>query len=131
MKFGKKYSKKIILLRYEDFCLDPYGTLDRLVDFLNYKPIPKLINNHVEFHMGRTRSGEQIEIPKSDHNDPMGTVRNSAFKPFEWGTNISKPLLQKVEEHCEKTMRKLGYAKWNLDKHQTLDKSASEVWPFS
>ena len=63
MKFGKKYSKKIILLRYEDFCLDPYGTLDRLVDFLNYKPIPKLIDNHVEFHTGRTRSGEQIEIP--------------------------------------------------------------------
>ena len=130
-KLGNKYSKNIILLRYEDFCLDPYGTVDKLINFLNYEPIPELIEQFLQAYTGKTRSGEQLEISKADHDDPMKFVKNSALKPFDWRGKINSSLLQNVEENCEKPMKELGYAKWNSDNEEILIKSAIEVWPFS
>ena len=46
------------------------------------------INQFVEYHTGKTRSGEQMEVPQDAHDDPMGFVKNSALKPFEWKSNI-------------------------------------------
>ena len=131
MKFGKKYPKNILLLRYEDFCFDPYDTVDRLIKFLKLKPVPELIDQYIESHTGKTRSGEQKEVPQDAHDDPMGFVKNSALKPFEWKSNINNSTLHEVEEYCAKPMKDLGYAEWNPEKIQILIKSAIEVWPFS
>ena len=117
-------------MRYEDLCLDPYETVDKLIKFLDYKPIPKLINQFVEYHTGKTRSGEEKKISQAFHDDPMGTVKNSALKPFEWRTKMNSSFIQAVEEHCEKTIIELGYSKWNPYNDKTLIKSAIEVWPF-
>ena len=85
----------------------------------------------MQFYTGKSRSGEDIKIAKAIHDDPMGTIKNSAQKTFEWRKNISSSLIQTVEEHCEKPMKELGYAKWIPNNDVTLIKSAFEVWPFS
>ena len=131
MEFGTKYPQTVILLRYEDLSLDPYGTVDRLIDFLNFETNQEFIDSAVQSITGKTRSGEQLGISKNIHNDPETFVKNSALKAFEWKTKINKSLLKAVETICEKPMEKLGYSKWNPDNYQTLTKSAIEVWPFS
>ena len=119
------------MLRYEDLCLDPYGTMDRLIKILNYQPDPGLIDQYIRSHTGKSRSGEQMEIDQAVHDNPRSNVKNSALKAFEWKTKINKSLLKVLETICEKPMEKLGYSKWNPDNYQTLTKSAIEVWPFS
>ena len=59
----------------------------------------------------------------------MSTVKNSELKAFEWKSKIDEPLLQFVEDNCEKSMEELGYAMGKRD-GQTLIKSAIEVWPY-
>ena len=119
------------MLRYEDLCLDPYGTMDRLVKILNYQPDPGLIEQYIRSHTGKSRSGEHIQIDEAIHDNPRSNVKNSALKAFDWGTKISVPLRQTVEENCEKPMKELGYAKWNPNNDKILIKNAIEVWPFS
>ena len=131
MNLGRKYPQNIYLLRYEDLCLNPYETVDKLLNFLNYKPIPELIDHYITSHFGKTPSGQEIEIPKTRHEDPLSSVKNSAQKVFEWKTTIRKGLQQEIEENCEKSMNILGYTMGVQEGDQTLVKSASEVWPFS
>ena len=131
MHLGKKYPKNVVLLRYEDLCLDPYGTVDKLVKFLNFTPIPELINQFVQAHTGQTRAGKFLNVPKEIHDNPVSTVKNSSIKPFDWKPKISNTLLQAVENKCEKSMEVLGYAKWHKDNDKILIKNAIEVWPFS
>jgi hypothetical protein len=91
LRLGKKYPKNIIMLRYEDLCLDPYGTMDRLVKILNNQPDPGLIEQYIRSHTGKSRSGEHIHIDEAIHDNPRSNVKNSALKAFEWGTKISVP----------------------------------------
>ena len=131
MKLGKKYPENIILLRYEDLCLDPYGTVDNLLKFLNYEAFPDLVNQYIQGHMGRTIDGKIIEVSQKSHEDPLSSVKNSKQKAFDWKSKMDISLLQKVEENCEKPMKELGYAKWNGPHNdQVLIKSALDVWPF-
>ena len=67
MNLGRKYPQNIYLLRYEDLCLNPYDTVDKLLNFLNYKPIPELIDHYITSHIGKTPSGQVIEIPQTQH----------------------------------------------------------------
>ena len=48
MLFGKKYPENIILIRYEDLCLDPYGTVEKLRIFLDYGYLKDPINNAIK-----------------------------------------------------------------------------------
>ena len=131
IRLGKKYPQNIFMLRYEDLCLDPYGTLDKLIGTLNYQPNHKLIDKILKTFTGKSRSGEQIDIVKAIHNDPMGFVKKSSIKAFDWKEKISDSLLKEIEGSCEKSMAELGYAKWNMDNEEILIKSSEEVWPFS
>ena len=130
IEFGKKYPENIILIRYEDLCLDPYGTVEKLRIFLDYGYLKDPINNAIKSFTGLAKLDGQREISEEKHNDPMGFKKNSYRKPFDWREKISKPLLKNVEENCEKPMKTLGYAKYDPDKEQKLIKSAVEVWPF-
>ena len=123
------------MLRYEDLCFDPYGTVDRLIKAFNYRPIHGLINKYVTEHTGQTRSGQYINVSQAVHDNPSSSVKNSKIKPFEWKTKISSTLLQAVQDQCEKPMNELGYAKWNPwngedENNQILIKNAIEGWPF-
>ena len=136
MTLGRKYPHNMLLLRYEDLCFDPYGTVDKLLIFLAHQPkdilnILELVDQYVQSHTGKTRSGQIIEISQKIHDDPMGTVKNSALKALEWKTNIRESLLLEIEEKCENPIKELGYAIGAQKKDQTLIKSAIEVWPFS
>ena len=51
---AKKYPTKVFLLRYEDFVLKPYRTLDVVLNFLELLPEP-CMDTYLETHTGITR----------------------------------------------------------------------------
>lgn len=52
---GKKYGNRIILIRYEDLSIQPYKTVDRLINFLDLPPQPDFIDTYLETHTGQLR----------------------------------------------------------------------------
>ena len=57
-ELGRKYPQNMLLLRYEDLCLDPYGTVDKILTFLNHQPkndalnVLDLVDQYVQSHTG-------------------------------------------------------------------------------
>ena len=52
---GQKYSNRIILIRYEDLSMQPYTTVDRMINFLDLPPQPDFIDSYLESHTGKLR----------------------------------------------------------------------------
>ena len=51
---AEKYSSKVYVQRYEDFVIDPYKTLDNLLEFLELLPEP-VMDIYLETHTGKSR----------------------------------------------------------------------------
>ena len=54
-KLSKKYPNQIILIRYEDLCIQPYKTAEKLFKFLGLPQKPQFIDTYLEEHTGQLR----------------------------------------------------------------------------
>ena len=52
---GKKYRNRVFLLRYEDLCIEPYQTVNRLLKFLELPRRPDIMNEYIEILTGTSR----------------------------------------------------------------------------
>ena len=137
LQLGKQFPNRVILVRYEDLSMNPYETVDKLIDFLNLPPKPKLMDKYLESHTGQYRSENPNKkghkMPQTN-NGPYGTKRKSSeATAFKWAHSMTSDWLEHVEEVCFEPMKKLGYAKLtNPDPsdEEILVKSADEVWPY-
>ena len=51
---AEKYPSNVYVQRYEDFVMDPYKTLDDLLNFLELPPEPAM-DIYLETHTGKSR----------------------------------------------------------------------------
>ena len=63
---AKKYPTKVFLLRYEDFVLKPYRTLDVVLNFLELLPEP-CMDTYLETHTGITRQKLLANMTKNTY----------------------------------------------------------------
>ena len=52
---GEKYRNRVFLLRYEDLCIEPYQTVNRLLKFLDLPRRPDIMNEYIEILTGTSR----------------------------------------------------------------------------
>ncbi len=90
---SSRYPGRVILLRYEDLSLDPYGVTDALLKFLDLPPSPAL-DRYILAHTGAVRKGgasrrnglgraqiSQIRAKAKSNPNPYGLYRNSKVVP--------------------------------------------------
>ena len=53
--YASMYPKRILLVRYEDLSLEPYNTLDKIMDFLELPSAPEFLDSFLASHTGRFR----------------------------------------------------------------------------
>ena len=63
---AKRYPTKVFLLRYEDFVLKPYRTLDVVLNFLELLPEP-CMDTYLETHTGITRQKLLANMTKNTY----------------------------------------------------------------
>ena len=138
---------RIHLIRYEDMSVDPFGTTDKLLKFLDFSP-SNLIEKFVEGHTKTTRnsaiSTENINsdtTPKSTNSkhpksEAYSTSKNSKATAFKWKKQMKSKDILKVQRVCKKPMRMLGYNPMpnivenrNDDNFPLIVKTSKEVWP--
>ena len=61
---AEKYPSKVYVVRYEDFIINPYGSLDDLLNFLELPPEP-VMELYLETHIGKSRHTIQFDIKNS------------------------------------------------------------------
>ena len=146
----------IHLVRYEDLSLDPFGTTDKLLKFLDLAPsklIEKFIEHQTEASRNDSLSSTSLEtkgqvIPytkdnksweeKQDHLHKYSTHRNSKATAFKWTTTMKSRDILKVQRACKQPMMMLGYnLMTELSKKKRdvgfplIYKSSEEIWPTS
>jgi hypothetical protein len=139
------------LIRYEDLCVDPFGTTDILLKFLDLAPhklIEKFIEQHTQTSRNAGASSNKITssnidtiIPSSKKvksmQNPYGTVRNSNVTAFKWKKEMEEKYISVVQGACKTPMMMLGYNPMkNITENKYDDnfpiiiKSSKEIWPF-
>ena len=126
--------------------IDPFGTTDDLLKFLNFAP-NNLIEKFVEEHTKTIRSvttssttNEGETTPKSSDSkrhksDAYSTSKNSKATVFKWKKKMKSKDILKVQRVCKKPMRMLGYNPMpniienrNDDNFPLLVKTSEELW---
>lgn len=130
-ELAEKYPDRIILIRYEDLCIEPYETVDKLIHFLDLPPRPEFIDHYLATHTGSVRSGSQSGEKLPQKNDgAYGTKRKSSEQTaFKWAKTASQESVEEIEKTCQVPMEKLGYAQLEKDS-DILFKTAEEIWPY-
>ena len=142
---------RIHLIRYEDLSVDPFGTTDHLLKFLDLAP-NKLIETFIEQHTQTSRNTTETstitanaidttttlkdEKSKQGSNSlPYGTTRNSKSTAFKWKKKMKYKDISKVQKVCKKPMRMLGYnpmtdiiGNRDDDDFPIIVKSSQEIW---
>ena len=142
---------RIHLIRYEDLSVDPFGTTDHLLKFLDLAP-NKLIETFIEQHTQTSRNyietttfstnkidtttlSKQYKSKQDSNSLPYGTSRNSKVTAFKWKQKMKYKDILKVQKVCKKPMRMLGYnAITNIvenrenDEFPIIVKTAQELW---
>ena len=103
------------MIRYEDMSVDPFGTTDKLLDFLDLPP-NKLIENFLEEHTRTVRnttlsSSHTIEEQpkKLGWRYQYSTLRNSMATAFHWKKTMRSEMITNIQTLCKKPMQMLGY----------------------
>ena len=139
-------SGRIHLIRYEDMSVDPFGTSDKLLKFLDFAP-SNLIEKFVEEHTKTTRNSaistgsNNIDTtpksPNSKHpmSEAYSTSKNSKATAFKWKKKMKSKDILKVQRVCKKPMRMLGYNPMpnivenrNDDNFPLIVKTSKELW---
>jgi len=143
----KKYPDHIHLIRYEDLSMDPFETVDNLLQFLDLSP-NKLIENYIEEHTQTSRDATSSSTSTSNMDTtmkdgkamqvrslPYSTSRNSKATAFLWKKKMKNKDILKVQRVCKKPMRMLGYnpmtnivGNKDDDDFPLIVKSSEELW---
>lgn len=95
------YPDKVMLVKHEDFCLDPMGTAENIMDFLYLNStIPKQLQEYLVKHMTtKTQRGT------------MSTVKNSSQEFEAWRYKILEEDLLRIEAEpvCARTIERMGH----------------------
>lgn len=96
------YPDKVMQVKLEDFCLDPMGTTEDLMQFLyGHSDIPEPLKEYLTKHMTtKTQKGT------------MSTYKNSSQEFEAWRYKIREDDLLKIETEpvCVRTIESMGHA---------------------
>ena len=110
------------MVRYEDLCMKPFVTTDKLLKFLDLAP-SKLVERFLEQHTRSFRNATLPALPLADVQSitnqelssqqflqiPYRTFRDSKATVFKWKQNMKKKDIIKVQSVCKKPMSMMGY----------------------
>ena len=134
------------MIRYEDMSVDPFGTTDKLLDFLDFAPndlIEKFLEEHTKTVRSTTISStiHNVDTTTKENNskesksNAYSTSRNSKATAFKWKKKMKSKDILKVQRVCKKPMRMLGYNPMpniienkNDDNFPLIVKTAEELW---
>lgn len=146
-ELNEKYPNRLLLVRYEDLSMEPYHTVDKMINFLNLPQERQFLDPYLVTHTGQKRSETEWmekfvktkrekpeKHPPNKNDGPYGTKRKSSeATAFKWTHTMKQGEIQEIEEICEKPMEALGYAKFDpkiTEDQEMLTKSADEIWPY-
>ena len=107
---AEKYPSNVFLLRYEDFILDPSGTLDILLNFLELPPEPSM-----------------------DAYLEAGTRSAPVDVAITWMQELTSEKISLIQKTCWKSMEQMGYNTNFINQMNLTDiltKTKLEVWPY-
>ena len=126
-----------LICRYEDLSMEPYETVDKMIDFLNLPQQRQFLDPYLVTHTGVKRSDTDTmpeKQPPNKNDGPYGTKRKSSeATAFKWAHTMVKDWIEEIEDACEKPMEALGYSKFVSDTTKDQDfltKTSDEVWPY-
>ena len=99
------YPTKVIQIRYEDLCLDPFRSLKKLIKFLyNEENINKGEINYINQHF--FPPPDEIKLKSA-----LDTKRIAKIQYHRWRTAITPDVLDylQAEEKCTECLKLLGY----------------------
>ncbi|XP_063590809.1 carbohydrate sulfotransferase 3-like [Penaeus indicus] len=100
-ELSELYPDKVMLVKHEDFCLDPMGKAEELMEFLyGHSTVPEELKTYLANHMtSKTQKGT------------MSTVKNSSQEYDAWRYKIREDDLLKIESEpiCARTIESMGH----------------------
>jgi hypothetical protein len=135
LSIGDKYPKRLLLIRYEDLSINPYDTVEKIIEFLDIPPRPEYIDKYLATHTGKERDEDSSKTKNNvkELSNPYGTKRlSSETTAFKWRFSMEEEMIKSIEETCQVPMEKLGYAKYSINatNEEILFKSPAEIWPL-
>lgn len=105
---SKERPEDFMVLRYEDLSLDPFGTTNRLVQFLGFQSIPPetetFLNTHTSV-IGNVR--DKYRTQGVDY--PYSTFRNSSITATSWRLQMSFKRVALLQTTCQAALTGLGF----------------------
>ncbi|XP_047475693.1 carbohydrate sulfotransferase 1-like [Penaeus chinensis] len=100
-ELSELYPDKVTLVKHEDFCLDPMGKAEELMEFLyGHSTVPEELKTYLMNHMTtKTQKGT------------MSTVKNSSQEYDAWRYKIREDDLLNIENEpvCVRTIENMGH----------------------
>ncbi|KAF7994922.1 hypothetical protein HCN44_004394 [Aphidius gifuensis] len=96
VNYKKKYPNNFMVVRYEDFSLDPYTNTENLYKFYGLD-LHKKVKYFLDTHTSR------------DFGGVSSTFRNSKTAPFHWRNDLAFEEVEEIQSVCSNAMRLWGY----------------------
>ncbi|KAL7630217.1 UNVERIFIED_CONTAM: hypothetical protein RMT77_019641 [Armadillidium vulgare] len=95
-EFSRTFPGRVLLLRYEDLCLNIFETTKTILKTLNIT-----FHSDVENFLRTHSAINQL--------NSVSTFRKSKEQLLDWTKEINLPLLERVQNSCPSVMKTLGY----------------------
>ena len=99
-KLKKQYSKRVMLVKYEDLIGDPLPTMQKIHDFLNL-PLEDKIKS---WFMRTTQTTRDVFKWKS-----LSVKSNSTWEALTWQNELMPQTVSIVTQACQEVLKQLNY----------------------
>ena len=109
-----KYWKNLMIIRYEDFAVNPETWMQKIYEFIG-------IEAHIDIHsyleaIVKSELGELSQYSKLTHFVDYSVVRNPKKRAFNWVNELPWRIIDKVQQHCTPVFESFGYVNF---KHES------------
>lgn len=109
-----KYWKNLMIVRYEDFVVNPEAWTKIIYDFIG-------IQNHIDIHsyleaIVKSEQGELSQYSKLTKYVENSKIRDPKKRAFSWVNTLSWRVVDKVQRHCQAVFENFGYIYYRDEK---------------
>ena len=97
-----KINDKYLLVRHEDFAMEPTLSTEKIYKFIGHETSPDLLR-------WVNASTSSLNSPSLSKTDAFGTTRNSKLVTAAWRKRMSFEQMDVIQTNCGNVMQKLGY----------------------
>jgi len=127
---NSKWKSKVMVVRYEDFALNPLIFADRIYDFLKISDDSR--RTRVKAHLQSITHGDVSKLDETRNGEPCTycTVRDSEKIIFKWGQSLDWFTVDIVQQHCKTMFDTFGYKMYRDELEYLADLHSGNFTPI-